>query len=198
MALITVPDQLAIRRRVWTLDRPAQVNRSDWTKRRQVVTQPGPSLWSATAEMAVRCGTDEWLEAEAFLIDLEGQINSFRLEAAATAQAPDNLVPVVDGAGQYGRLLNLRNGVPGLGLKRGHKLTVNEQMVSVSAPFVFNAAGRATVTFKPSLRASPIDGTAVEVRRPTVRVSLVNSAIGWTEDLGEVFQAKSIEVEEAF
>ncbi len=197
MAIITVPDALAIRRVEWTFDRPAQVNRSQWTKRRQVVTQPGPALWSATAEMAVRCGTDEWLEAEAFLIDLEGQINSFRMEAAAAPQTDMPLKPVVDGAGQYGRALRLRGGIPGVGLKRGHKMTVNEQMVSIGAAFVFDVNGRATVSFKPSLRLSPQDGAAVEMVKPTVLVSLVDSAIGWTEDLGEQFQGKPIAVEEA-
>ena len=196
MAIIVVPDALAIRRVDWTLDRPAQVNRSDWTKRRQVVTQPGPSLWSASAEMAVRVGTDDWLEAEAFLIDLEGQINSFRMKAAAQPQTLLPLTPVVDGAGQFGRALRLRGGIPGAGLKRGHKMTVNDQMVSISAPFVFDTAGIATVTFKPSLRLSPQNGADVEMREPTVLVSLADSAIGWTEDLGEQFQAKTIQVEE--
>lgn len=197
MAIITVPDALAIRRVEWTFDRPAQVNRSDWTKRRQVVTQPGPSLWSATAEMAVRVGTDDWLEAEAFLIDLEGQINTFRIEAASQPQTTLPLTPVVDGAGQYGRSLRLRGGIPGAGLKRGHKMTVNDQLVSISAPFAFDAAGLAIVTFKPSLRLSPQNGAPVEMRKPTVLVALVNSAIGWTEDLGEQFQGKPIQVEEA-
>lgn len=198
MAIITVPDALAIRRVEWSFDRPAQVNRSKWTMRRQVVQQPGKALWSATAELAVRVGTDEWLEAEAFLIDLEGQINSFRLEAAAAAQTELPLAPMVDGAGQFGRSLRLRGGIPGAGLKRGHKMTVNEQMVSISAPFAFGADGRATVTFKPSLRLSPQDGAAVEMRRPTVLVALVGSAIGWSEDLGGIFQGKPIQVEEAF
>lgn len=198
MAIIAVPDALAIRRVEWSFDRPAQVNRSGWTMRRQVVQQPGPSLWSATAELAVRCGTDEWLEAEAFLIDLEGAINTFRLEASATPQARDDLLPAVDGAGQFGRSLRLRGGIAGEGLKRGHKLTVNDQMVSVSAPFVFNAQGVATVSFKPSLRQSPPDGAAVEVRRPSVLVALSDSAVGWTEDLGSVFQAKALHLEEAW
>ena len=54
----------------------------------------------------------------------------------------------------------------------------------------------ATVAFKPSLRLSPQNGAAVEMRRPTVLVSLADSAIGWTEDPGEQFQAKTIQVEE--
>lgn len=198
MAIIAVPEALAIRRVEWTFDRPAQVNRSGWTKRRQVVQQPGPALWSATAELAVRCGTDEWLEAEAFLIDLEGQINTFRLEASATPQAPDDLLPVVDGAGQYGRSLHLRGGIAGATLRRGHKLTVNEQMVSIGQSVTFAASGTATVTFKPSLRQAPPDGAAVEVRRPYVPVALVDSTIGWSEDLGSIFQAKSLQLEEAW
>jgi hypothetical protein len=197
MAIITVPPALAIRRVEWTFDRPAQVNRSQWTKRRQVVTQPGPALWSATATLAVRVGTADWLEAEAFLIDLEGQINTFRMEAANAPQTTLALKPLVDGAGQFGRSLKLRGGIPGAGLKRGHKMTVNDQLVSISAPFVFNADGKATVTFKPSLRASPLDGAAVEMIQPTVLVALVDSAIGWTEDCGEQFQGKPISVEEA-
>lgn len=197
MAIITVPDALAIRRVEWSFDRPAQVNRSRWTMRRQVVQQPGPALWSATAELAVRCGTDEWLEAEAFLIDLEGAINTFRLEASATAQARDDLAPVVNGAGQSGRSLLLRGGIPGETLKRGHKLTVNDQMVSISAPFLFGEDGSAVVSFKPSLRRSPADGSSVELRRPWVMVALTDSAIGWTEDLGSIFQAKALQLEEA-
>ncbi len=197
-AMTTTAREVAIRRVEWSFDRPAQVNRSKWTMRRQVVQQPGPALWSATAEMAVRIGTDEWLEAEAFLIDLEGAINTFRLEAAAAAQTDLALTPMVDGAGQYGRSLRLRGGIPGGGLKRGHKMTVNEQMVSISAPFAFGADGRATVTFKPSLRLSPQDGAAVEMRKPTVLVALVGSAVGWSEDLGGIFQAKPIQLEEAF
>lgn len=198
MAIIAVPDALAIRRVEWTFDRPAQVNRSKWTRRRQVVQQPGPAMWSATAELAVRIGTDEWREAEAFLVDLEGQINTFRLEAAAAPQTDLPLSPVVDGAGQYGRSLRLRGGTPGAGLKRGHKMTVNEQLVSISAGFTFDGNGRAVVTFKPSLRLSPQDGAAVEMVKPTVLVALADSAVGWSEDLGGRFQAKPIVVEEAF
>lgn len=198
MAIIAVPDALAIRRVEWTFDRPAQVNRSKWTRRRQVVQQPGPAMWSATAELAVRIGTDEWREAEAFLVDLEGQINTFRLEAAAAPQTDLPLTPMVDGAGQYGRSLRLRGGIPGAGLKRGHKMTVNEQLVSISAGFTFDGNGRAVVTFKPSLRLSPQDGAAVEMVRPTVLVALADSAVGWSEDLGGRFQAKPIVVEEAF
>jgi hypothetical protein len=94
--------------------------------------------------------------------------------------------------------LRLRGGIPGAGLKRGHKMTVNEQLVSISAGFTFDGNGRAVVTFKPSLRLSPQDGATVEMVRPTVLVALADSAVGWSEDLGGRFQAKPIVVEEAF
>ena len=65
-------------------------------------------------------------------------------------------------------------------LKRGHKITVNDQMVMLMAPLTFGSDGKATATFKPSLRYSPADGAAVEVVYPTVLVSLTASQVGWS------------------
>ena len=196
MTIIAMPAGIRISKLDWTLDQPAQVNRSDWTKRRQVVTQPGPSLWSATVDIASRSGEANILDVEAWIVDLEGQRNSFRLPASLEAQAV-GLTPLVDGAGQTGRALNLKGGTPGATLKRGHKMTVGDQMVMLMAPVTFGSDGKAATTFKPSLRASPADGAAVEVMKPTVLVSLVASSVGWTIERGPRYQVKTLSVEEA-
>jgi hypothetical protein len=197
MTLITLPDQARIKNVEWTLDRPAQVNRSDWTKRRQVVLQPGPSMWSATCDLVVRIGEPAMLEVEAFLVDLEGQVNSFQLPIADSPQLPAPQSVVVDGAGQSGRFLALRGGVHGQSLLRGHKITVNDQTVMLMAPLTFDATGKATATFKPSLRNSPADGDPVEVVKPYVLLSLTTSQVGWTVAPGRLYQAKQLVLEEA-
>jgi hypothetical protein len=178
------------------LDRPAQVNRG-WSKRRQVVLQPGPSMWTATASLVVKVD-DDTLDVEAFLIDLDGPINSFRLEAAPDPQTSLPLNPVVDGAIISATSLRLRGGIPSATLRRGHKMTINDQMVAFMTPVLFDAAGVATVTFKPPLRAAPADGTAVNVIRPTILVSLAASSVGWTRQNGGLTKAKQLVLEEAF
>jgi hypothetical protein len=197
MAIITLPAAAKIRRIEWTLDRPAQVNRSDWTKRQQVVQQPGPSLWSAVVDLVTKVSEDAALEVEAFLVDLEGPINTFRLEAVENAQAPVGFAPVVNGGGQSGRTLNFRAGTAGQEFKRGHKFTVNEQMLMLMAPLTVGGGGTGTFSFKPSLRVSPADGTAIECRRPTVMMRLAGSQIGWSVDPGQVYQMKQLVLEES-
>ncbi len=197
MTIITPPPAVRIQNVDWTLDRPAQVNRSDWTKRRQVVLQPGPSMWSATCDLCAVIGEPNMLEIEAFLVDLEGQVNSFRMVAVENPQSRLPLAPIVDAAGQAGRTLNLRNGIAGATLLRGHKLTVDDQMLMLMAPLTFDANGKASATFKPSLRFSPLDATPVEVVKPTVLMSLSTSQVGWSVTPGQVYQSKQLTLEEA-
>ncbi len=198
MAIITLPPAVRIKRVEWTVDQPAQVNRSKWTNRRQVVTQPGPALITASADLVVAIGEANALAAEAFLIDLEGPINSFRLALAENAQLPAGSVAYVDGAGQYGRSLVLRGGPPGLTLRRGMKIGTYDQAVFVMADATFAANGSATVSFKPSLRLSPADASYVEIVKPTVLVSLAGSSAGWSVDPGQLYQVKQLQLEEAF
>ena len=198
MAIITLPDAAVIRDIEWDIDQPAQVNRSDWTKRRQVVDQPGPALWSATANFVVSLGAAAALAGKAFLVDLEGQRNTFRLIAVEEVQAPTGLAPIVDGGGQSGRMLALRGGTAGATLLRGHMMTVNDQLLMLMAPLTFGSDGKAIASFKPSLRVSPLDATAVEVRLPTALVALTTSSVGWKVDVGQQYQLKTITVEEAF
>lgn len=196
MALITLPAAARIKNIEWTLDQPAQVNRSDWTKRRQVVLQPGAALWSATCDLVVRIGEAAMLDVEAFLVDLEGQVNSFHLPIADNDQLPGPQAVVVDGAGQSGRSLAVRGGLINQRLLRGHKITVNDQTVMLMSPLIFDSNGKATATFKPSLRVSPADGASVEVVRPYVPVSLTTSQIGWTVAPGGLYQTKQLVLEE--
>ena len=198
MAIITLPPAVRIRHVEWTLDQPAQVNRSEWTKRRQVVDQPGPALWSASADLVVAIGEDAALEAEAFLVDLEGPRNSFRLGLTEGPQFAFAMGVQVDGAGQSGNALDLKGGIPGAVLRRGYKITVGDQPVMVMAPATFGDDGKTTASFKPSLRASPANNVAVEVTTPTVLVSLAGSQVGWSVDPGQIYQMKQLALEEAF
>lgn len=198
MAIIALPSAAGIKRVAWDLDQPAQVNRSDWTKSRQVVTGPGRSMWSGTADLVVKRGEAAMLDVEAFLVDLEGQVNKFRLRIVENPQLPGAHSVVVDGAGQSGRALGVRGGVAGETLLRGHKVTVDDQCVVLMESATFGIDGKTTLHFKPSLRLSPADGDAVEVVWPTAIVALTASSVGWSVDPGQQYQSKQLAFEEAF
>lgn len=65
----------------WRLRQPAQVNRSGWTGRRQVLGLPGGAVWEASGEFVTRIGQANFYELRAFLAALRGPVNTFALPA---------------------------------------------------------------------------------------------------------------------
>lgn len=86
MALIAFPAGARIRRIAWSLDRPSQVNRSRWTGTEQVVSTAWHSRWRAEVELAPIVGEANVLAWRAFLAQLKGRVNRFRLPAVEGAQ----------------------------------------------------------------------------------------------------------------
>lgn len=200
MAIVPFPPGAEIKRIQWTLDRPAQVNRSGWTGARQVVTQPGSALWRASFELRPLIGQAAVLRWRAFLASLKGPINTFRLPAveasqvsvAGYAQGDQNVLTVI-------RL----GGFPADGqphVRAGHMLTVFDQLVIATqdaAPIV-GAGDLRVVAFEPPLRRSLVlHATPVEVSRPTALVSMTAEPTGWSVDPGQIYGISGT-VEEAF
>jgi hypothetical protein len=79
---IAFPAGAKIRRVSWSLDRPAQVNRSAYTGARRVVANPWHGKWSARVELSTIVGEGNVRPWRAFLAKLKGQINTFGLTAA--------------------------------------------------------------------------------------------------------------------
>jgi hypothetical protein len=181
----------------WDIDQPGQVNRGEFTgKRRATLLSAAPRLY-AQVTLPPIIGEDRVLDWRAFVFECDGVANKFKVIACERDQVNEAGV-VVDGAGQYGQTLTTRGwSTPGQRLKRGHFITVGEQLLVVRAPVIVDGAGRATISVKPYIRVQPGDGDAIEVRRPYAIMSMTDPKNGWKVGIGQNY-AITFECEEAF
>lgn len=198
MAVIPTPAALKIRGIAWRLFSPAQVNRSAWTGRRQVVTQPGHARWTAEAEIALLAEADAFA-MRAFMMKLKGQINTFRLEAVEQDQTTVTSLTVSGGASGGATSVTTSASWPASTtvLRAGQMLTINDQLLALTSDVVSNATGGSTMTFEPPLRMAAAAGAPIEVRRPTALVALSEPEIGWAVELGPHYSF-ALSVEEVF
>lgn len=198
MALVAMPATPVPRRIDWTVDQPAQSNRGEFTGRRRVTLLPAAPRFYASVDLGVIQGETAIAPWRAFVIDLDGIANRFRLIAVEGDQLADTPAVTVRGAGQGGFSLVTQGwGAAGVRLRRGQFITVADQLLCLMADAVVDGAGRATLSFKPYLRLSPPDGAAVEVRRPYAIMSMSDPQNGWSADIGKTYPV-SFKCEEAF
>ena len=85
----------------------------------------------------------------------------------------------VDGAGQLGKQLNLKDADPNEVLfKVGEYFSVNGELKVVTAQCTTDGQGDATVLFEPPLRSPPANGEALLMLRPVCKFRLASQA-GW-------------------
>lgn len=158
---------------------------SPLTKNVQRVLLPG-ARWTCTYSLPAmnRAQMAEW---QAFLMQLEGGVNTFygfdpdgRTPRGAAATNPGT--PLVMGGNQTGSSLII-DGAPANvtgWLLTGDYITVNDQMVMVTAPVNTDGSGQATIPFKPALRSSPSDNAPVTVQNSTCLMILSDDQqTGW-------------------
>jgi hypothetical protein len=198
MAVIAIPSALKIRSVSWTFDRPAQVNRSQWTGRDQVIANPWFGRWAAETEIAPVQDADA-AALRAFLAQMEGRINTCRLPAVVTEQFGAGFTVTVTGAGAAAGATSvpLTGLPPSTTILAGRMLTINDQLLITTAAMATNGSGAATATVEPPLRAAAPAATAVEARNPTALVALAESSVSWSMDLGPV-HGFSLSFEERF
>lgn len=182
----------------WDIDQPAQVNRSEFTGRRRVAILAAAPRFYARVTLPPILGEANAFAWRAFVVDLDGVANSFRLVACERDQVAGVPVVQVDGAGQGGRELATKGwGSAGLKLRRGQFVTVGEQLLMLTADVVAEATGLAAVRFKPHLRLSPADGAPIEVKRPYAVMSMSDPRNGWKAGIGQNY-AVAFDCEESF
>jgi hypothetical protein len=182
----------------WEIDQPGQVNRGEFTGRRRVTILSAAPRWFAQVTMPPILGEERVLDWRAFVVDLEGVANSFRLIACERDQVLAPIAVQVDGSSQGGLQLATRGwGTAGQKLRRGQFVTVGEQLLMLRAPVVADANGRAVLSIKPYLRLSPADGAPVEVRRPYAVMAMSDPRNGWRVGIGQNYGI-SFQCEEAF
>lgn len=181
----------------WSPDQPAQANRAEFTGKRRVTLLPAAPRLFARVTLPPILGEERVLEWRAFIFDCDGIANSFRLVACERDQITGVDVRV-KGGGQSGRSLLTRGwGAAGPKLRRGHFITVGDQLLSVQAPVTADAAGEATISVKPYIRVPAADGAAVEVRRPYGVMSMSDPKNGWKAGIGQNYSI-SFDCEESF
>jgi hypothetical protein len=107
--------------------------------------------------------------------------------------------PVVDGADQGGKLLNLRNLTPHYAIREGQPFALvqpeGRYIYSVDLPVMADAAGKASVQITPMLRAPTIDGGVAEFAKPMIEGFIKGDEIGWEMSLAHDI-ALSFDIEE--
>lgn len=196
MAIVTLPMTTRFAQSVaWTLDRPAQVNRSEYSGRRQVVANPWHGRWSAKVQLAPIVGQDNVLAWRAFLAALRGQVNSFRLPVSEGNQNANSGVTVDSTVAAGASELTMAGAATAL--KPGQWITVNDQALMLTSVGALVSGGRQILTFEPSLRAQANAGAAIETANPWALVTLASSRTGWSVGPGQLYGIE-LDVEEAF
>lgn len=197
MAIVTMPAASVPADVEWRPGPKTQVNRSEWTGRAKTTVLAGAPRWKATVKLPPILGEPNVYAWRAFVVDLEGQANSFRLIACERDQLV-GVTPLVNGAGQGGYTLATDGwGAAGTKLKRGQFVTIGDQLLALMADVVANGSGQATLTFKPYIRVVPADNAPIEVRRPWALMKMVDDDAGWAAHIGQNYEI-GFQCEEAY
>lgn len=166
MTTITLPTTHRFQSMSWKLVQPAQNNISGWTGARQVLAS-GRGWWECEATLPPIVGTSNFNAWRGFVALMRGAANDTRIPVDPVPQSNLSNIMIVNSAGQTGRNLNVA-GMPALYdiLKAGQFVTVNNQLLQLTANSSTNASGEATLSFEPALRSSPEINAVVEYKNP--------------------------------
>lgn len=190
MATITFPSEPGPQSMQWRLNQPTQINVSEWTGRRQALSS-GRGWWECTYQLPPVVTTASFNPWRAFLALARGGANEFQVPVDPTAQEPDtegasgatldlNFAireyfvtngsvsnAYINAGGQTGRSLTT-SGWPenDTVLSAGEFVTINDQLLQLTADVVSDNSGNATITFEPPIRTSPANNDPIEYRNP--------------------------------
>lgn len=220
MATITLPSTPKPRGTEWRLEMPAQVNVSQWTGARQALSS-GRGWWECTFSLPTIGGAANASPWRSFMAQMRGGANDCQVPVDGVSQRPfpssgtatlwldfaetdyysdggTDYQPLVNGASQTGRTL-ITDGwnENATTLVEGQFITINNQLLILTADVTADNTGAATISFEPPLRASPADNAAIEFREPYALMYLTEPKQGYNYDTG-VFYSFSFEFREAF
>ena len=166
MATITFPSNAIVEGLQWRLIMPSQTNISGWTGQRQTLGS-NRGWWECQYSLAPIVGDTAVKPWRAFVAQARGMANDFRVPVHPRAQSTLGNTVLVQGAGQTGRSI-VTDGWPNSAtvLSAGDYVTINDQLLQLTANVVSNGSGVATLTFEPPIRVAPGDNVSVEYRNP--------------------------------
>lgn len=170
MAIIPVPailsftDVGALR-----LRRSSNELRSRYTAQSQKITYPY-AIWMLEGQLREYDGLEAGI-IRSFLVQLEGIKNEFRLPVPGYQRSATGYIanrPVKTAAASRAVSLTVQGGPANTPyLNDGDYFTIQDELKLVVGPVAFNAAGEATINFKPFLRKAVAVGVPVIVNNPT-------------------------------
>jgi hypothetical protein len=128
---------------------------------------------------------------KAFLVKLRGGANTFNAydPDGKTARGTPTGTPLVNGGSQTGNSLIIDGCTPNITgwLKEGDYFAVNGELKMIIADVNSNGSGEATLTFEPSLRASPANNAPITVSSATCEMMLMSDdEAQWDSDENKV------------
>lgn len=145
---------------------PAQNNVSGWTGQRQVLVS-NRGWWECSFTLPPIVGRTSINPWRAFVAQARGVANDFQVPVDATAQSSLSNTVLVRGASQTGRNI-VTDGWPNSTtvLRAGEYVTIEDQLLQLTANVTSNGSGIATLAFEPPIRSAPADNTSVEYKNP--------------------------------
>jgi len=187
MATITFPSSPKPRGMQWKLHQPTQINVSEWTGRRQVQSS-NRGWWECRFTLPPIVGRDNFNPWRSFLAQARGGANDFQVPIDNVEQAANTgNTARVNGGFQTGRSLTT-NGWPASQtiLQAGQFVTINDQLLQLTADVATSAGGTATIEFEPPIRVSPADNAVIEYRNPYALMYLVEIP-SYDASVGDVY-----------
>ncbi len=189
MAIITLPSTPGPARLSWRLVQPDQLNRSEWTGARQVLAS-GRGWWECDYVLPPVKG-DNFNPWRSFFAQMKGRVNTCQVPVSPTAQSSLSNTVQVNGASQTGRTLATdgwpANSTP---LTAGQYVTVNGELLILTADVTANGSGQATLSFEPALRRPPDDNATVEYKNPYAEMHLTATP-GYSVDPGDIYSTSA-------
>lgn len=215
MTTITLPSTPKFQSATWKLVQPAQNNISQWTGARQVMAS-NRGWWECQITLPPIVGESNARAWLSFIGQTQGTVADFQVSVTPSAQTnnmptllPELLLdftsgayvvgfdPAVNGANQTGRTLVTDGWYPSTTvLYAGQYITVNNQLLQLTADVTSNTSGQATISFAPALRASPADNALIEYLNPYALMYSVDD-ITYSVEPGMVYNI-SLNLREAF
>jgi hypothetical protein len=190
--LLEIPTSACASSVVMMLSRTVGISTSPYTYEEQFFKWPG-ERWSADVRMPPlkEPDSDEWI---AFLLKLEGTYGRFLMgdPSRRTPRGEGGGTPQVDGGGQTGNSINVKNAGSGVWLKAGDYFQLgtgaSARLYKLTADAEPNSSGDVTLQFVPSLRSSPADSAAVTIENPRGLFRLVENDVSWGVEPGRIYR----------
>lgn len=171
--LIALPDLPGLFEGVdWTFDVPQQKNRSEFTRRTQVIGTPGAESWLARATVLPNASEAEARAWRVFIVSCRGSENTFHLPAARPWPTPSGN-PTVTAAVAGNQAVTVSDASE---IQPGMFATVEQASGHFRLVLVRSVVG-STVHFEPYLTGNPEIGAVFEIIEPFCPMRLTQKAV---------------------